>query len=125
MRVEAIDFVDDAHRGAGGGVGGVEQLAGGVELASFRGPPGQGVERDHLGLVIPDERKTLKEGAIKTLQTPAWKENQDDLVRYGAKAGIKDPNKVVSALAVNLNQSANNPNVVLGTNIKLTRGMPP
>ena len=42
-----------------------------------------------LGLVIPDERKTLKEGAIKTLQTPAWKENQDDLVRYGAKAGIR------------------------------------
>jgi hypothetical protein len=44
---------------------------------------------------------------------------------YGAKAGIKDPNKVVSALAVNLNQAANNPNVVLGTNIKLTRGTPP
>jgi excinuclease ABC subunit A len=41
------------------------------------------------GLVIPDENKTLREGAIKTLQTPAWKENQDDLVRYGAKAGIR------------------------------------
>jgi excinuclease ABC subunit A len=42
-----------------------------------------------LGLVIPDERKTLRGGAIKTLQTPAWKENQDDLLRYGAKAGIR------------------------------------
>ncbi|MDB5832031.1 MAG: excinuclease subunit, partial [Caballeronia sp.] len=42
-----------------------------------------------LGLVIPDERKTLREGAVKTLQTPAWKENQDDLLRYGAKAGIR------------------------------------
>ncbi|MDR5762693.1 excinuclease ABC subunit UvrA [Caballeronia sp. LZ035] len=41
------------------------------------------------GLVIPDEKKTLREGAVKTLQTPAWKENQDDLVRYGAKAGIR------------------------------------
>ena len=42
-----------------------------------------------LGLVIPDERKTLRDGAIKTMQTPAWKENQDDLLRYGAKAGIR------------------------------------
>ena len=42
-----------------------------------------------LGLVIPDERKTLRDGAIKTLQTPAWKEYQDDLMRYGAKAGIR------------------------------------
>jgi excinuclease ABC subunit A len=41
-----------------------------------------------LGLVIPDERKTLRGGAIKTMQTPAWKECQDDLMRYAAKAGI-------------------------------------
>ncbi len=40
------------------------------------------------GLVIPDPRKTLRAGAIKTLQTPAWKENQDDLMRYAAEAGI-------------------------------------
>ncbi|HEY4803498.1 MAG TPA: excinuclease ABC subunit UvrA, partial [Paraburkholderia sp.] len=40
------------------------------------------------GLVIPDERKTLRGGAIKPLQTPAWKECQDDLMRYAAKAGI-------------------------------------
>jgi excinuclease ABC subunit A len=41
-----------------------------------------------LGLVIPDPRKTLRNGAVKTLQTPAWKENQDDLMKYAAKAGI-------------------------------------
>ncbi|PXW25530.1 UvrA family protein [Paraburkholderia caballeronis] len=40
------------------------------------------------GLVVPDARKTLRGGAIKTLQTPAWKECQDDLMRYAAKAGI-------------------------------------
>jgi excinuclease UvrABC ATPase subunit len=33
------------------------------------------------GLVIPDEKKTLRNGAIKTIQTPAWKEQQDDLMR--------------------------------------------
>ncbi|MGA3250039.1 MAG: ATP-binding cassette domain-containing protein, partial [Paraburkholderia sp.] len=41
-----------------------------------------------LGLVIPDSRKTLRGGAIKPMQTPAWKECQDDLMRYAAKAGI-------------------------------------
>ncbi|MEN9543513.1 MAG: hypothetical protein RLZZ598_346 [Pseudomonadota bacterium] len=40
------------------------------------------------GLVIPDERKTLRGGAIKPLQTPAWKECQDDLVKYAGEAGI-------------------------------------
>jgi excinuclease ABC subunit A len=40
------------------------------------------------GLVIPDHRKTLRSGAIKTLQTPAWKENQDDLMQYAGEAGI-------------------------------------
>ena len=40
------------------------------------------------GLVIPDHRKTLRSGAIKPLQTPAWKECQDDLLRYGGEAGI-------------------------------------
>ncbi|WP_027996702.1 excinuclease ABC subunit UvrA [Simplicispira psychrophila] len=40
------------------------------------------------GLVIPDDKKTLRAGAIKTLQTPAWKENQDDLLRYAEAAGI-------------------------------------
>ena len=40
------------------------------------------------GLVIPDERKTLRNGAIKPLQTPAWKECQDDLLQYAGEAGI-------------------------------------
>jgi excinuclease ABC subunit A len=40
------------------------------------------------GLVIPDHRKTLRSGAIKTLQTPAWAENQDDLMQYAGEAGI-------------------------------------
>ncbi len=40
------------------------------------------------GLVIPDQRKTLRSGAIKPLQTPAWKECQDDLMKYAGEAGI-------------------------------------
>ncbi len=40
------------------------------------------------GLVIPDHRKTLRAGAIKTMQTPAWKSCQDDLMKYGGEAGI-------------------------------------
>jgi excinuclease ABC subunit A len=40
------------------------------------------------GLVIPDERKTLRAGAIKPLQTPAWAECQDDLMKYAGEAGI-------------------------------------
>ena len=39
------------------------------------------------GLVIPDE-KTLRSGAIKAIQTPAWKECQDDLMRHAETAGI-------------------------------------
>ncbi|MBL8330707.1 MAG: excinuclease ABC subunit UvrA [Rubrivivax sp.] len=41
-----------------------------------------------LGLVIPDHRKTLRNGAIKPLQTPAWAECQDDLIRHAGEAGI-------------------------------------
>jgi excinuclease ABC subunit A len=40
------------------------------------------------GLVIPDVRKTLRGGAIKPLQTPAWKECQDDLIKYAGDAGV-------------------------------------
>ncbi|HUP07732.1 MAG TPA: excinuclease ABC subunit A, partial [Caldimonas sp.] len=40
------------------------------------------------GLVIPDARKTLRAGAIKTIQTPAWKECQDDLMKWAGEAGI-------------------------------------
>ena len=41
-----------------------------------------------FGLVIPDARKTLRNGAIKPLQTPAWKDCQDDLMKYAGEAGI-------------------------------------
>ncbi|MDP3135083.1 MAG: excinuclease ABC subunit UvrA, partial [Burkholderiaceae bacterium] len=40
------------------------------------------------GLVIPNDRLTLRAGAIKVLQTPAWKEAQDDLMRHPETAGI-------------------------------------
>ncbi len=40
------------------------------------------------GLVIPDARLTLRAGAIKPIQTPAWKEAQDDLMRHAEAAGI-------------------------------------
>ncbi|MCW5656234.1 MAG: excinuclease ABC subunit UvrA [Burkholderiaceae bacterium] len=40
------------------------------------------------GLVIPDQRRTLRGGAIKPLQTPAWKECQDDLMKYAGEEGI-------------------------------------
>ncbi|KQV60883.1 excinuclease ABC subunit A [Pelomonas sp. Root1217] len=41
-----------------------------------------------LGLVIPDDRKTLRNGAIKPMQTPAWKDCQEDLLKYAGEAGI-------------------------------------
>ena len=40
------------------------------------------------GLVIPNEKLTLRTGAIKTMQTPAWQECQDDLMRHAETAGI-------------------------------------
>ncbi|MEZ7815987.1 MAG: excinuclease ABC subunit A, partial [Burkholderiaceae bacterium] len=40
------------------------------------------------GLVIPNDKLSLRGGAIKTIQTPAWKECQDDLLRHGETAGI-------------------------------------
>ena len=40
------------------------------------------------GLVIPNDKLTLRSGAIKTLQTPAWAECQDDLMRHAEAAGI-------------------------------------
>jgi excinuclease ABC subunit A len=40
------------------------------------------------GLVIPDHRKTLRNGAVKPLQTPAWKDCQADLMKYAGEAGI-------------------------------------
>ena len=41
-----------------------------------------------FGLVIPDVRKTLRQGAIKTMATPAWKDGFDDMLRYAGEAGI-------------------------------------
>ena len=41
-----------------------------------------------MGLVIPDGRKTLRNGAVKPLQTPAWQDCQDDLLKYAGEAGI-------------------------------------
>src|SRR5574343_1623539 len=40
------------------------------------------------GLVIPNDKLTLRAGAIKTIQTPAWQECQDDLMRHAEAAGI-------------------------------------
>ncbi|HXD41786.1 MAG TPA: excinuclease ABC subunit A, partial [Ramlibacter sp.] len=40
------------------------------------------------GLVIPNEKLTLRAGAIKPIQTPAWSECQDDLMRHAETAGI-------------------------------------
>jgi len=40
------------------------------------------------GLVIPNEKLTLRAGAIKTIQTPAWSEAQEDLMRHAEAAGI-------------------------------------
>jgi excinuclease ABC subunit A len=40
------------------------------------------------GLVIPNDKLTLRAGAIKPMQTPAWKEAQDDLMRHAETAGI-------------------------------------
>jgi len=39
-------------------------------------------------LVIPNDKLTLRAGAIKPIQTPAWKEIQDDLMRHAEGAGI-------------------------------------
>ncbi|MGA8005318.1 MAG: excinuclease ABC subunit UvrA, partial [Burkholderiales bacterium] len=41
-----------------------------------------------FGLVIPDESKTLREGAVRPWQTASFKECQDDLSKYAKKRGI-------------------------------------
>ena len=41
-----------------------------------------------FGLVIPDESKTLREGAIKPWQSPSFHESQDDLEKHARSAGI-------------------------------------
>ncbi|KQP14240.1 excinuclease ABC subunit UvrA [Pseudorhodoferax sp. Leaf267] len=44
-----------------------------------------GVDYD---LVIPNDKMTLRAGAVKPMQTPAWQEAQDDLMRHAEAAGI-------------------------------------
>ncbi|MBO9646153.1 MAG: excinuclease ABC subunit UvrA, partial [Pseudacidovorax sp.] len=41
-----------------------------------------------FNLVIPNDKLTLRAGAIKPIQTPAWQEAQDDLMRHAESAGI-------------------------------------
>jgi excinuclease ABC subunit A len=41
-----------------------------------------------FGLVIPDESKTLREGAVRPWQTASFKECQDDLAKYAKKRAI-------------------------------------
>jgi excinuclease ABC subunit A len=41
-----------------------------------------------FGLVVPDESKTLRGGAVRTWQTASFKECQDDLEKYAKKRGI-------------------------------------
>jgi excinuclease ABC subunit A len=41
-----------------------------------------------FGLVVPDESKTLKEGAVRCWQSESYRECQDDLMKYARKRGI-------------------------------------
>jgi len=41
-----------------------------------------------FGLIVPDESKTLRGGAVRPWQTPSFKECQDDIVKYAGKRGI-------------------------------------
>ena len=41
-----------------------------------------------FGLIVPDEAKTLREGAVRPWQTASFSECQDDLVKYANKRGI-------------------------------------
>ncbi len=40
------------------------------------------------GLIVPDESKSLREGAIRPWQTPSFHECQDDIEKYAKKRGI-------------------------------------
>jgi excinuclease ABC subunit A len=40
------------------------------------------------GLIVPDEGKTLREGAIRPWQSPSFHECQDDLEKYAKKRGV-------------------------------------
>ena len=40
------------------------------------------------GLIVPDEGKTLREGAVKPWQSKSYSECQDDLAKYAKKRGV-------------------------------------
>ncbi len=40
------------------------------------------------GLVVPDERKTLADGAVRPWQTQSYRECQDDMMKFARKRGI-------------------------------------
>ena len=40
------------------------------------------------GLVVPDESKSLGEGAVKPFQSASYSESQDDLVKYAKRRGV-------------------------------------
>ncbi len=41
-----------------------------------------------FGLIVPDESKTLRQGAVRPWQTASFRECQDDLIKYADKRGI-------------------------------------
>ena len=41
-----------------------------------------------FGLIVPDESKTLRAGAVRPWQTQAYSECQDDLIRFARKRGV-------------------------------------
>ena len=41
-----------------------------------------------FGLIVPDESKSLRDGAIRPWQTPSFHECQDDIEKYAKKRGI-------------------------------------
>src|SRR5262249_51904378 len=43
---------------------------------------------------------------------------------YGASARVSDPHKVVSSLVLDLNEASKLENLLIGTNVRLTRGSP-
>ncbi|MGQ0657613.1 MAG: excinuclease ABC subunit UvrA [Chromatiales bacterium] len=48
---------------------------------------GRAMDIDY-GLVVPDDSRTLRYGAVKPWQTPSYRECQDDLLRFARKRGI-------------------------------------
>ena len=41
-----------------------------------------------FGLIVPDESKSISDGAIRPWQTPSFHECQDDIIKYAKKRGI-------------------------------------